>query len=58
MGLRSTRAGAYGIAPDYAIAVDVTVTGDTPEGRKMDVSLGDVEGTIKLLLSVCKKRLF
>lgn len=57
MGLRGARTGAYGIAPDYAIAVDVTVTGDTPECRKMNVGLGDVEGTIKLLLSVCEKGL-
>ena len=40
VGLRGARTGAYAIAPDYAIAVDVTVTGDTPECRKMDVGLG------------------
>jgi endoglucanase len=31
---------AYGIAPDLALAVDVTSTGDTPEAHKMEVSLG------------------
>jgi putative aminopeptidase FrvX len=32
---------AYGIAPDLALAVDVTSTGDTPEAHKMQVALGD-----------------
>ncbi len=40
VGLRGARTSVYGIAPDYAIAVDVTATGDTPECRKMDVGLG------------------
>ena len=31
---------AYGIAPDVALVVDVTATGDTPEARPMAVSLG------------------
>ena len=30
----------YGIQPDLAIVVDVTATGDTPNGLRMEVSLG------------------
>ena len=40
VGLRGARTGAYGIAPDFAIAVDITLTGDTPEAPKMAVDLG------------------
>jgi endoglucanase len=40
VGLRGAQTGAYAIAPKYAIAVDVTDTGDTPESPKMNVSLG------------------
>lgn len=40
VGLRGAKTGAYAIAPDYAIAVDVTGTGDTPESFRMDVTLG------------------
>jgi endoglucanase len=40
VGLRGARTGAYAIEPKYAIAVDVTMTGDTPESPKMEVSLG------------------
>jgi endoglucanase len=40
VGLRGARTGAYAIAPDYAIAVDVTATGDTPEAPTMEVRLG------------------
>jgi endoglucanase len=40
VGLRGARTGAYAIAPAYAIAVDVTVTGDAPEAEKMEVGLG------------------
>ena len=40
VGLRGARTGAYGIAPDFAIAVDITLTGDTPESPKMAVELG------------------
>lgn len=40
VGLRGAKTSAYGIKPDLAIAVDVTATGDTPEGSKMVVSLG------------------
>ena len=40
VGLRGARTAAYGLDPDYGIAVDVTATGDTPEAPRMAVSLG------------------
>lgn len=40
VGLRGARTAANAIAPEYALAVDVTDTGDTPEGEKMAVKLG------------------
>ena len=40
VGLRGARTSAYGIDPDVAIAVDVTLTGDTPESKPMAVKLG------------------
>lgn len=40
VGLRGARTGAFAIEPAYAIAVDVTLTGDAPEAEKMEVSLG------------------
>ncbi|HEX7321207.1 MAG TPA: M42 family metallopeptidase [bacterium] len=40
VGLRGARTGAYAIEPAYAIAVDVTLTGDAPEAEKMEVGLG------------------
>ncbi len=40
VGARGAGPAAYGIDPDVAIAVDVTSTGDTPMGRKMEVALG------------------
>jgi putative aminopeptidase FrvX len=40
IGLRGARTGAYALAPTYALAVDVTMTGDTPECARMDVALG------------------
>ncbi|HET91068.1 MAG TPA: M42 family peptidase [Chloroflexi bacterium] len=40
IGLYGARTSAYGIAPDIAIAVDVTGTGDTPECHPMAVELG------------------
>lgn len=41
VGLRGARTGAYGIEPKYAIAVDVTGTGDTPESPRMEVKIGE-----------------
>jgi endoglucanase len=40
VGLRGARVAAYGIEPDLGIALDVTLTGDMPEARRMEVSLG------------------
>ena len=40
VGPRGAMTSAYGIAPDVAIAVDVTATGDTPDSATMSVQLG------------------
>lgn len=40
MGLRGARTSAYGIDPDYAIALDVTLAGDLPKSEKLAVKLG------------------
>jgi endoglucanase len=40
VGLRGATTAAYEIDPEVGIAVDVTRSGDTPKGVKMDVSLG------------------
>lgn len=40
VGLRGAKTSAFGVDPDLAIAVDVTLTGDTPEAPKMAVELG------------------
>uniref|UniRef100_A0A7C4XLN7 M42 family peptidase n=1 Tax=candidate division WOR-3 bacterium TaxID=2052148 RepID=A0A7C4XLN7_UNCW3 len=40
LGSRGARTGAFSVNPHYAIAVDVTATGDTPESPKMAVELG------------------
>ena len=40
LGLRGAKTSAYSIAPDYAVAIDVTRTGDTPSKLSMAVSLG------------------
>ena len=40
VGTRGAATAAYGIDPDIGIAVDVTLAADTPNGAKMEVSLG------------------
>lgn len=40
VGLRGAKAAAFAINPDYAIAVDVTDTGDTPNAPVMPVNMG------------------
>ncbi|MGQ9681366.1 MAG: M42 family metallopeptidase [Anaerolineae bacterium] len=40
VGLRGATTSAYGLEADLGIAVDVTLTGDTPEARTMAVALG------------------
>lgn len=40
IGLRGATTSAFGVDPDLGLAVDVTATGDTPKGSKMEVSLG------------------
>lgn len=41
VGLRGGKTSAFTVKPDYAIAVDVTDTGDTPDATKMEVKMGD-----------------
>ncbi len=40
VGTRGAGPSAFGLEPDLALAVDVTMTGDTPKATKMAVSLG------------------
>lgn len=40
VGVRGAGTSAFGLEPELALAVDVTATGDTPKGYRMDVSLG------------------
>ncbi len=40
VGVRGATTAAFGIDPDLGLAVDVTMTGDTPKGVKMDIALG------------------
>lgn len=41
VGCRGSKTAAFAIAPDYAIAFDVTSTGDTPGAEPMAVKLGE-----------------
>jgi tetrahedral aminopeptidase len=41
VGLRGAGPAGFGVEPEIAIAVDVTLTGDTPECPPMAVALGD-----------------
>lgn len=41
VGLRGAGTSAYRIDPDLGLSVDVTGTGDTPKGSKMEVRLGE-----------------
>ncbi len=40
VGVRGATTAAFGVEPDLGLAVDVTITGDTPKGITMDVALG------------------
>ncbi len=40
VGVRGATVAAFGVEPDYAIAVDITTTGDTPESHPMAVGIG------------------
>lgn len=40
VGLRGATTAAFGVEPDVALALDVTVTGDMPESHTMAVALG------------------
>ena len=40
VGTRGAATSAFGVDPDVGIAVDVTPTGDTPGGLKMEMTLG------------------
>ncbi len=40
VGLRGATTAAFGIDPDLGVALDVTGSGDTPKGFKMEVALG------------------
>lgn len=41
IGTKGAKTSAYEITPDFGIAVDVTLSGDTPECRPMALSLGN-----------------
>lgn len=41
VGCRGAKTAGYSVNPDLAIAVDVTATGDSEDGIKMDVKLGE-----------------
>jgi endoglucanase len=41
VGLRGAGTAAFGVDPELGVAVDVTATGDTPKGLRMEVALGN-----------------
>ncbi|MFO7819131.1 MAG: M42 family metallopeptidase [Halanaerobacter sp.] len=41
VGTRGSKVAAYNIEPDLGLALDVTLTGDMPEAKRMSVSLGE-----------------
>jgi len=41
IGTRGATTSAFGIDPDIGLAVDITLTGDTPKSKRMTVSLGN-----------------
>ncbi len=57
VGCRGSKPAAFGIAPDYGIALDVTNTGDMIGGPKMSVKLGE-GAAIKIKDSsvICSKK--
>ena len=40
LGLRGARTAAYAVDPDIGVALDVTLSGDTPKGQKIAVGVG------------------
>ena len=40
VGLRGATTSAFGVDPELGLSVDVTATGDTPKGSRMEVALG------------------
>ena len=40
VGVRGATTAAFGVEPDLGLAIDVTLTGDTPKSITMDVALG------------------
>ncbi|MFN3308454.1 MAG: M42 family metallopeptidase [Anaerolineales bacterium] len=40
VGVRGATVAAFGVEPHFGLAIDVTATGDTPKGHRMEVQLG------------------
>lgn len=40
VGLRGAKTAAYTVDPDYGMAIDVTMSGDTPKAKRFAVSMG------------------
>ncbi len=40
VGARGAATSTFGLQPDFALAIDVTDTGDTPEAETLDIALG------------------